>query len=273
LASLADYIPALTRLGLTEYEAKIYATLIKTGPKTAGELSFLSGVPRTKLYGSVRGLERKGLVKVLNQKPESFTAISPNDVLLPLAEKLIKEAEQNLEQIQSLALTYESLKLFSGKRTFLKTDLLALEGRSTISENLTRLLSKSNESITLMASANGIVRLYRSHFKIIEQAVLKRVKVRLIAPVTTRNASVAKEIVNILQFKALPKLNFQAVIVDSSTILLIEAIPDDFDDYAGSDVGILTENPQIINGFNRLYDLTWAVLPNATEVLRNIKSK
>jgi len=91
-----DYVPTLKRLGLTEYEAKIYAAVVGAGSKTAGELSFLSGVPRTKLYGSLRSLEKKGLVRTVSRKPETFAANSPNESLLPLAESLVKEAGEGL---------------------------------------------------------------------------------------------------------------------------------------------------------------------------------
>jgi len=268
MASPLEYVPALTRLGLTEYEAKVYATLVKTGSRTAGELSFLSGVPRTKLYGSVRGLERKGLVRILRHKPETITAASPNEVLFPLAEKLIKEAEESLEQIQNLALAYESMKLISSRRMFSKTELSTLEGRQTISENVRRLLSGTSESVEMLATANGMVRLYKSHSKIVERISSRGVKVRLIAPVTMQNASVAKEMVAILKFRSLPRVDFEAIVGDSNTIIFFEAMPDDLEEETGNDVGVLSENPQTIKVFKRLYDLVWATLPTATETLR-----
>jgi sugar-specific transcriptional regulator TrmB len=264
LSSLVTYIPALTRLGLTEYEAKIYAALVKSGSKTAGELSFLSGVPRTKLYGSVRELMQKGLVRTTRRKPETFSAISPNEALFPLAEKLVKEAEESLEKIQSLALTYESMRLLSSRRP-LKTELTTLEGRRAISENTERLLSSATESVAMVASANGMVRLYRSHSKPIEEAVARRVQVRLITEVTSHNSSVAKEMSMVLKLKPAPRIGLQSIIIDSSTIAFFEAIPDDLEDDIGNDIGIISENQQIVRSFKSLYDLVWATLPQVCE--------
>lgn len=260
MSSLVTYIPALTRLGLTEYEAKVYAALVKSGSKTAGELSFLSGVPRTKLYGSVRALKQKGLVRTTRRKPETFVAISPDEALFPLAEKLVKEAEESLEKIQSLALAYESVRLLSSRRP-LKTELVTLEGRRTISENIKRLFSSSTESVAMVASPNGMVRLYRSHSKSIEEAVARGVQVRLITEVTSHNSSVARELSMILKLKRSPKIGLQAIVVDSSTIALFEAMPDDLEDDIGNDVGVISENQQMIEAFKSLYDLVWATLP------------
>ncbi|MBS7622680.1 TrmB family transcriptional regulator [Candidatus Bathyarchaeota archaeon] len=259
LLSLADYVPALTRLGLTEYEARVYAALVKSGSKTAGELSFLSGVPRTKLYGSVRALEQKGLVRTVRRKPETFTATSPNEALFPLAEKLVKEAEESLEKIQSLALAYESARILLSRHP-LKTELAVLEGRRMINENITRLLSSATKSVDMMTSSNGIVRLYRSKSRSIEGAAAKGVKVRLISEVTPNNMSVAREFAKILELRRVPRLGVQAMLVDCNVVAFIEAVPDDLDDDVGDDIGIVSENKQITHTFKRLFDLVWVSL-------------
>ena len=266
MSSIITFVPALMRFGLTEYEARIYASLAKTGSKTAGELSFLSGVPRTKLYGSVRGLERKGLVKLLHQKPETFAATSPNDILFPLAEKLIKEAEESLEKVQTLSLAYESMKLIVGRRTSLNTDLSIIEGRQKITDNIINSISRAQESVDIIATANGMVRLYKSQSKAIERATARGVKVRLITQVTSQNNTVAKEITAILQFRSSPKVYLHQTVFDSSDIIFYEAVPDDMELETGNDVAILSQNPQIIESFKRLYDLVWGTLPTVSEL-------
>jgi sugar-specific transcriptional regulator TrmB len=244
---------------LIEYEARVYAALVKSGSKTAGELSFISGVPRTKLYGSVRALEQKGLVRTVRRKPETFTATSPNESLYPRVEKLVKEAEDSLKQIQSLALAYESARVLRSRHP-LKTELAVLEGRRTINENIKRLLSNSTKSVDMTISPNGMVRLYRLHSKCIEDAVGRGVEVRLISEVTAHNTSVAKELSNNLKLRRSSRICVHVVLVDCSTIMFVDAIPDDLDDDVGDDVGVVTENKQIINTFRSLFDLVWVTL-------------
>jgi len=267
-----DYVPALKRLGLTEYEAKVYAALIRAGSKTAGELSFLSGVPRTKLYGSLRSLEKKGLVKTLHHKPETFAASSPNESLLPLAENLVKEAGESLEQMQSLILAYESMKLMSSRRASPKTELVIVEGRSAVSDSLTKYLSGSSESVEIVTSENGVVRLYKSHLKQIERLLSKGVKVRLITHVTSQNASVAEKIRNVIQLRPSPKLSFQIFSIDSKAIIFIEAIPDDLDDRAGNDIGVISENHHVVDSFRNLYNVFWAALPSSSALPKEASS-
>ena len=58
-------VQSLMKLGLTEYEARIYVVLTKMGPRNASEISFLGKVPRPKTYGAIRGLESKGLLRIV----------------------------------------------------------------------------------------------------------------------------------------------------------------------------------------------------------------
>ncbi len=54
-----DLISGLQQMGLTEYEAKIYAALVKQPSITGYEASKLSGVPRAKVYETLESLVRK----------------------------------------------------------------------------------------------------------------------------------------------------------------------------------------------------------------------
>ena len=47
---------------LSEYEAKVYASLTEEGHSTARRLSMLCGVPRTKMYDTLRRLIERELV-------------------------------------------------------------------------------------------------------------------------------------------------------------------------------------------------------------------
>jgi sugar-specific transcriptional regulator TrmB len=57
-------IGAMKELGLTEYEAKLYLTLLTNGPSRVKDLAFNAAVPRTKSYAAIRSLASKNLVKL-----------------------------------------------------------------------------------------------------------------------------------------------------------------------------------------------------------------
>lgn len=49
-------------MGLTQYEAKVYLTLVSRGPSNAYQVSKASGVPRARVYEVLDGLVQHGLV-------------------------------------------------------------------------------------------------------------------------------------------------------------------------------------------------------------------
>jgi sugar-specific transcriptional regulator TrmB len=95
----------LKKLGLTEYESKVYSTLVLTGPSRVGELSRQSGVPQAKIYGVLDKLIDKNMVEVFGVKPKEFKAISPDVILRELLENKeseLKELKVNLKDLISI---------------------------------------------------------------------------------------------------------------------------------------------------------------------------
>ena len=80
----------LNRVGLNEYERKVYLHLVKHGTLGAVELAKKSGVPFGRIYDVLYQLESKGFVKVVIGKPKKFAPIEPK-VALDSAIKKLKE--------------------------------------------------------------------------------------------------------------------------------------------------------------------------------------
>lgn len=67
-------LKVLKSCGLTEYESKAYFTLLLTEKAKMGDLSKKSSVPQSKIYLTVDGLEKKGLVYVDEETPKKASA-------------------------------------------------------------------------------------------------------------------------------------------------------------------------------------------------------
>src|SRR5436309_8521752 len=100
-------VQSLMKLGLTEYEARIYVVLVKMGPRNASEISFFGKVPRPKTYGAIRGLESKGLLRIVTGKPERYMTVTPIDVLVTAVEKLNNETNECIKGVENLAMACE----------------------------------------------------------------------------------------------------------------------------------------------------------------------
>lgn len=94
---MESVVEKLRKIGLTEYEARVYLSLLKNNMNVASKISSASGVPRTKIYSVLETLALKGWVKIYSGIPLLFSAIGPRKVF----ERIKTEYADFLESLQS----------------------------------------------------------------------------------------------------------------------------------------------------------------------------
>ena len=57
-----DLISNLVEFGLSQYEARAYITMVGRGSLSASEIAYYSNLPRTKIYLTLKKLEKKGTI-------------------------------------------------------------------------------------------------------------------------------------------------------------------------------------------------------------------
>ncbi|NLH21048.1 MAG: TrmB family transcriptional regulator, partial [Methanothrix sp.] len=97
-------VDGLCKLGLTQYEAKTYATLVGMGEATAREVNEISGVPRTRIYDVLRDLERKGFVEFSDGSPTYYRAVDPDQVMKRLRDELVESIDRSVNELKGLRL-------------------------------------------------------------------------------------------------------------------------------------------------------------------------
>jgi len=96
MASLRD-------LGLSEYEARAYRSLLRTGPTTAKELSRTSEVPMGRIYDVLNGLEQHRLVRSQAAgRPKKYVAVEPEVALDRLLASKKEELNAKAKQYESV---------------------------------------------------------------------------------------------------------------------------------------------------------------------------
>jgi sugar-specific transcriptional regulator TrmB len=255
-----EEIRALQLLGLTPYEAKAYLALIRTGPVSAGKLAFYAHVPRSKLYGTLRGLEQKGLVHVAPSKPETFTAVSPLAVLKAKAEEISDQAAAGLEIVKKLAEEYE-LKATSSGELGLPTEaneLWHIDGRRHIYQSVGKMLRRAVKSVSYYATPAGLVRAYKAHADYLENVGKRGVTVRLLAHTTKEIRSVASELATVVKIRRTTKpLGANFVCIDGRELVVIENSPDDFNVEKGGDRAAWTTNKLLVGMYESLFEGVW----------------
>jgi sugar-specific transcriptional regulator TrmB len=93
-----DILDVLSKFGMSDYEAKVYATMVILGPTKAGTISKESKVPQSKIYEVLEQLIEKQVVEFLGGRPKEFRAIPPQFGL----RTLIQNREKDVSELRSL---------------------------------------------------------------------------------------------------------------------------------------------------------------------------
>ena len=133
------------------------------GTSTAGELSDIADVPRSRSYDVLESLEKKGFIIVKIGKPIKYLAVPPAEVVERVKKKVVEEADQRnqiLSQLNGSELLGELNVLHTeGIKLVDPTDKSgAFRGQDKIHEHLSYMIKNAKKSITLMASKSGAER-------------------------------------------------------------------------------------------------------------------
>lgn len=249
-------------MGLTEYESRIYLVLVKMGPIKASELSFFGQIPRTKTYGAIKELQRKGLLHIIPGKPEAYAPSSPSEVLMPLVTRLSRDLSEADGVVQNLVLAYESSRFVKRQGPKEAEEFWELEGRPSIINKLNQIFSDASKTINYCTTAAGLIRTYKAHCEILEKINKQGTGVRILSPINSENTGVAKEISEVLDFKILDKpFGENFVTIDTRQLVVVETKPEDMRTDQGVDKAIWTTNRLLVDLHDQLFDRIWNSLP------------
>ena len=144
-----------TRLfGLNTYEAKIWVALLSRGVSTAGELSDIANVPRSRSYDVLESLEKKGFVVMKLGKPIKYMAAQPKDVLENIKKNVEHGVESYLNDIKGSGFNklIELLQNIHNKNSASRQNIVAvIRGRDNINKHLSYVLNSAKKEIYFSA--------------------------------------------------------------------------------------------------------------------------
>lgn len=133
---------SLKYMGLSDYEAKTYLTLVSMVSGPASEISKNSGVPRSRIYDILKILERKGFAESTKGRPNIYKAVAPYEIFKKYKKEIITtldESEIELSEIyeNSLSQLPAPIWLVSGYKNIIKKEM--------------EIISRAKESINIRA--------------------------------------------------------------------------------------------------------------------------
>ena len=254
-----DFLNKLKDFGLNSYESKLWIALLSRGVSTAGELSDISNVPRSRAYDVLESLEKKGFIIVKVGKPIKYLAVPPAEVVERVKKKVSEDAEEKnqvLSQLKESEILGELNTLHTeGVKLVDPTDKSgAFRGRNKVHEHLSTMVKNARKSITLMLTKSGAERKYDLLAASLKKAVKAGVDVKVSVP---SNAS--KELIG--NFSKIAKVrqhknnSARFCIVDNKEMLLF--LTDDLKVHKSYDCAVWVEAPLFVDYFSDLFESQW----------------
>ena len=255
-----EFLSKLRRyFSLNLYEVKIWTALLSRGVSTAGELSDIADVPRSRSYDVLESLEKKGFVIMKLGKPIKYLVVTPHEVLERVKKNVkegAKEQIDRLEELKGTEVINELNALHSqGVELVEPADLSgSLRGRHNLYNHLELTIRNAEKSVTLMTTTQGFIRKIEGLKPTFEKIKKKGVKVRIAAPITKDAMPAVKDIKGLAEVRHTDsKARF--CIVDGKELVFM--VLDDKEVHPTYDVGVWVNTPFFARALDSLFDSAW----------------
>ena len=245
---------------LNLYEVKVWTALLSRGTSTAGELSSISDVPRSRTYDILESLEKKGFIIMKLGKPIKFVALKPEEVVERVKRNLMINAQEKTKRLEKLkgddVLTELSGLFTKGVKFVEPSDLSgSLRGRQNLYNQLDMMVRDAEKTITIVTTAEGLNRKLEALLPSLEKIKKRGVKIRIAAPVDKNNMKVAKDFKKVAEVRNLEKMKARFVIIDSNQVMFM--LLDDEKFHSNYDIGIWISTEFFALALEQMFELAW----------------
>ena len=266
-----EFLSKLRRyFSLNLYEVKIWTALLSRGVSTAGELSDIANVPRSRSYDVLESLEKKGFVVMKLGKPIKYLAVPPKEVLERVKKNVNEDAKEQIKKLEDLKKTdiVDELNTLhtQGIELVEPADLSgSLRGRHNLYNHLELTIRNAEESVSIMTTSQGLIRKIEGFKPTFEKLKKRGVKIRIAAPLTKDTASAVKDMAGVAEIKSI-ETKARFVIVDGKEVIFM--IMDDASVHPTYDVGIWVNTPFFASALENLFEIAWKTMKSPNEALK-----
>ncbi|MFH1054369.1 MAG: helix-turn-helix domain-containing protein [Candidatus Woesearchaeota archaeon] len=266
-----EFLSKLRRyFSLNLYEVKIWAALLSRGVSTAGELSDIANVPRSRSYDILESLEKKGFVIMKMGKPIKYIAVSPKEVVERVKKNMRIDADEKIKRLEDLKNTEILGELNSlhtqGVELIEPSDLSgSLRGRHNLYNHLELVVRNAEKSVTLMTTSQGLLRKIEGLKPTFEKLKKRGVKIRIAAPITNEAKAVLKDLGDVAEVR---HTNSRArfCVVDGKELLFMAL--DDKEVHPTYDIGIWVNTPFFASALEGMFNTNWDKMKPASSMVK-----
>ena len=229
--------------GLSEYEAKVYLSLIGLGCSGARKLSITCNVPRTKVYGTLKKLIDYGLVVEIPGVPKYFAPASPIDAFSATLKRVKNKAHDFSTILETLAQAHELIKSNSSPK---KKIVWFIDKDDDIIGKCHEMIGQSEETLDILTSADGLSLLFNSAPRLLDKMKEEGVEVRLCSPLNPRTNPLARELSYLFEVRKV-EVSTPILFIDSDHRRFVLAKLDEQDMTAAIEFAVFSDDPTILS--------------------------
>ncbi len=236
-----ELVSLLRSIGLNQYEARTYSSLLLFGDLTAGELSNRAGLPRPRVYDIVNNLVKKGFVLVQPGRPVKYRAVPPKEAIDNYIRLKKEEFDKEVSKIRKVGEELQRVDI-AKKREKEGTGFWLLNTDNILRSRLQSLIRSSINEIVVALPTDFLLEYYSVIAPYLEEATNRGVRVRLIIPKGVAGTVVIPGDVDVIETdNELPPV----ILVDSKRAFV--GIPKE-------NKGVLIEHPEFSKSFKRMLE-------------------
>jgi len=203
-----ETLDKLEDIGLNMYERKIYSALLGRGNSTAGELSEMTNVPRSRAYDVLESLAEKGFAVIKSSKPMEYVSIPPQQAIENIKKQHRQELQEKMDRLDDFKDSEAVDELESlydqGLELVDPADMSGnLKGSRQIQQHQGTMFQDASSSIRILTSEKGLKDLRENHMSTLQKAKEEGVSVQVLAPVTDENFEHFDELEDVAEIRHL----------------------------------------------------------------------
>ncbi|MBN2567155.1 TrmB family transcriptional regulator [Candidatus Woesearchaeota archaeon] len=255
-----DFLNKLKAFGLNTYESKLWTALLSRGVSTAGELSDIANVPRSRSYDVLESLEKKGFIIMKIGKPIKYIAVPPSEVLERVKKKIVEDSATSTRLLDDLkgseVLSELTLLHNQGVDLVEPSDITgSFRGRSNLYEHLDTMIKSAETSIMIVTSDQGFMRKVETFKVQLEKAKKRGVSIRIAAPLSKGAANHFDRLKGIAEVRDVKGLKARFCVVDGKELLFM--LLDDANVHPSYDVGVWVNTELFASAIESMFDVMW----------------
>lgn len=251
-----DRLRKMQNLGLTEYQARIYLTLLDLGEAIASQLPSLSRVPRTRIYSTMNQLHEKGLVEIIPEKPTKYVPVPIEAYIEKVAERKRLEASELEMNVDDYSLEFAITPTVEVQKA---GRFEAIYGRRNVRERLSKMYDGAKKEILLVGTWASPTRLVRARLPWIEEKSKEGLVLKYAFPVDSTTMDDVKVLEGLTEVRTIDmNLPIYFMVKDSEELLLCHPIPNDEVVHRGDDIAIWTDDEGIVAAMRAIAESIWS---------------